>query len=134
MAHCDWCDERWETSGARRPSCPRCGRPDWDKEADYRSLGVTEWREYEILAETSDFHRVFWLDIQDTLMARINIRAPLSHRLKNTYRKQMDDMRSKDARGLIVIFSKPRGPDGEWEISVTRPRRPPHNPFLEPAP
>jgi hypothetical protein len=128
---CVWCDEGWERPDETpRHPCPRCGRTEWDMEPNYTNLSIAEWGEYEILAETSDFHRVFWLDLRGVMMTGLSARVPLSHRLKNTYRKQMDDLRSKDARGLIITFSKPRGPQGQWEIALKRPWSPPPNPFL----
>ena len=125
---CVWCDEKWPVG--TRTTCRRCGRADWSVEPDYSELGVAEWMEYEIVKENSDFHRVVWLDLVGVGLTGVNARPPLTHRLKNTYKGQMNDLRADDARGLHIVFARINGPQGKWEISVTRPPRPPHNPFL----
>jgi hypothetical protein len=132
---CVWCGEQWEgADDIPRKDCPRCGRSEWGKEPNYTALGVAESGQYETLAETTDYHRVMWLDLRGVRMTGLTNRVPLTHRLKNTFRKQMDDLRSSDRRGLLIWFGRPHGADGLWEIAITRPPRSPHNPLVSTPP
>ncbi len=66
--------------------------------------------------ERPTWYRVLWLDLR-LVGASDSPRVPLSHRLKDTYRKQRNDLGSRNGRGLVPIEFKPiHGNEGVWEI------------------
>lgn len=126
---CLWCDKSWERANeVPKHPCLRCGRSDWDTEPVYANF-VGAWNEYEILGETSDAYRVLWLDLR-LVGASDSPRVPLSHRLKDTYRKQRNDLGSSNGRGLIIEFQPIHGNEGVWEISLKLPRAGPRDSAL----
>jgi len=127
---CDATRERRPTE-ERRP-CPKCGETQWGTEVPLDSQ-IGSRNEYEIIRETIDQNLITTPEPQGVHFSHAPI-APLSHRLKNTYRHAKADLAVKDGRGLIIVLEQSfHGPDkGLWVIGRLS-RKPGVHPEIEPS-